>query len=149
MACRVMVIDGMGGRIGQEIVQRLRSAFGERIEVLAVGTNSTATSAMLKAGANRAATGENAVRVTSRQADILVGPLSVLIPNSMMGEVTPGMAEALSECTARKVMLPLTNPRLDLVGTTKAPLPHLLDETTAVVASLIAEGGGDPCAKHE
>ena len=148
MTCRILVIDGMGGRIGQEVVQRLRSAFGESVEILAVGTNSAATSAMLKAGANRAATGENAVRVTSREADILVAPLSVLIPNSMMGEVTPGMAEALSLCEARKVILPLTNPRLDLVGTTKGPLPHLLDEATAVVASLIGEGGGSACAKR-
>lgn len=148
MICRILVIDGMGGRIGQEVVQRFRSAFGETVEILAVGTNSAATSAMLKAGANRAATGENAVRVTAREADILVAPLSVLIPNSMMGEVTPGMAEALSLCAAGKVILPLTNPRLDLVGTTKGPLPHLLDEATELVASLIGEGGGDTCAKR-
>ena len=122
MTTRIMVVDGMGGRIGQEIVQRLRATFGERIEILAVGTNSTATSAMLKAGANRGATGENAVRVTAPEADVLIGPLSALIPNSMMGEVTPGMAEALSLARARKVMLPLTNPRIDLVGITKNPL---------------------------
>jgi len=136
---RVMVVDGMGGRIGQEIVQRLRASFGESVEILGVGTNSTATSAMLKAGANRGATGENAVRVTVREADILVGPLSALIPNSMMGEVTPGMAEALSLSTARKVMLPLTNPRLDLVGTTKDPLPHLLEEAISTVASILGK----------
>ena len=139
MAPRIMVVDGMGGRIGQEIVQRLRAAFGERVEILAVGTNSTATSAMLKAGANRGATGENAVRITSREADIMVGPLSALIPNSMMGEVTPAMAEALSLAAARKVMLPLTNPRLDLVGTTKDPLPHLLEDAIATVASILGK----------
>lgn len=132
-----MVVDGMGGRIGQEIVTRLRAAFGERVEILAIGTNSTATSAMLKAGANRGATGENAGRVTVREADILVGPLSALIPDSMMGEVTPGLAEALALSSARKVMLPLTNPRIDLVGTTKDPLPHLLEEAVAVVASML------------
>lgn len=148
MNCRILVIDGMGGRIGQEIVQRFRSAFGERVDIVAIGTNSTATSAMLKAGANRAATGENAVRMSSHDVDVLVCPLSVLIPNSMMGEVTPAMAEALSLCGARKVILPLTNPRIDLVGTTKDPLPHLLDEVTAVVASLIDEGGGDTCVKR-
>ncbi|MDP2300667.1 MAG: DUF3842 family protein [Coriobacteriia bacterium] len=137
MTTRIMVVDGMGGRIGQEIVQRLRTSFGERIEILAVGTNSTATSSMLKAGANRGATGENAVRVTVREADILIGPLSALIPDSMMGEVTPGMAEALSLARVRKVMLPLTNPRIDLVGTTKDPLPHLLEEAIAVVASIL------------
>ncbi|MBN1193292.1 MAG: DUF3842 family protein [Coriobacteriia bacterium] len=134
-----MVVDGMGGRIGQEIVQRLRAAFGETVEILAVGTNSTATSAMLKAGANRGATGENAVRITARDADLVIGPLSVLIPNSMMGEVTPALAEALSLSPARKVILPLTNPRLDLVGTTKDPLPHLLEEAIAVVASALGK----------
>jgi hypothetical protein len=136
---RVMVVDGMGGRIGQEVVQRLRAAFGEHIEILAVGTNSTATTAMLKAGANRGATGENAVRVTAREADILIAPLSALIPDSMMGEVTPGMAEALALSGARKVILPLTNPRIDLVGTTKDPLPHLLEEAINVVASALEE----------
>jgi hypothetical protein len=134
-----MVVDGMGGRIGQEIVQRLRASFGEAIEILAIGTNSTATSAMLKAGANRGATGENAVRVTAREADILIGPLSALIPNSMMGELTPAMADALSLCPARKVMLPLTNPRIDLVGTTKDPLPHLLEEAITMVASALGK----------
>lgn len=136
---RILVVDGMGGRIGQEIVSRLRVAFGESIEILAVGTNSTATSAMLKAGANRGATGENAVRVTVREADILIGPLSVLIPDSMMGEVTPLMAQELALCTAKKVMLPLTNPRIDLVGITKTPLPHLLEEAITVVASALGK----------
>ncbi|MBF4509682.1 MAG: DUF3842 family protein [Aeromicrobium sp.] len=134
-----MVVDGMGGRIGQEVVSRLRAAFAERIEVLAVGTNSTATSAMMKAGANRGATGENAMRVTVREADVVIGPLSAFIPNSMMGEVTPAMAEALALSGARKVVLPLTNPRIDLVGTTKDPLPHLLEEAITLVASILSE----------
>ncbi len=134
---RVMVVDGMGGRIGQEIVSRLRTAFGAGVELLAVGTNSAATAAMMKAGANRGATGENAVRITVREADVVIGPLSVLIPDSMMGEVTPLMAESLALSSARKVMLPLTNPRIDLVGITKNPLPHLMDEAIALVASML------------
>ncbi len=134
-----MVVDGMGGRIGQEIVSRLRTVFGEDIELLAVGTNSTATATMMKAGANRGATGENAMRVTVREADVLIGPLSVLIPDSMMGEVTPLMAEALALSSARKVLLPLTNPRIDLVGITKSPLPHLMEEAIALVASIIGK----------
>jgi hypothetical protein len=132
-----MVVDGMGGRIGQEIVSRLRTAFGTGVELLAVGTNSAATAAMMKAGANRGATGENAVRITVRDADVVIGPLSVLIPDSMMGEVTPLMAESLALSSARKVMLPLTNPRIDLVGITKNPLPHLMDEAIAIVASML------------
>lgn len=134
---RVMVVDGMGGRIGQEIVVRLRTAFEADVELLAVGTNSAATAAMMKAGANRGATGENAVRITVREADVVIGPLSVLIPDSMMGEVTPLMAESLALSSARKVMLPLTNPRIDLVGITKNPLPHLMDEAIALVASML------------
>jgi hypothetical protein len=132
-----MVIDGMGGRIGQEIVSRLRASFAADVELLAVGTNSAATAAMMKAGANRGATGENAVRITAREADVIIGPLSVLIPDSMMGEVTPMMAESLALSSARKVMLPLTNPRIDLVGITKNPLPHLLEEAINVVASML------------
>jgi hypothetical protein len=92
---------------------------------------------MMKAGANRGATGENAVRITAREADVIIGPLSVLIPDSMMGEVTPMMAESLALSSARKVMLPLTNPRIDLVGITKNPLPHLLEEAINVVASML------------
>jgi len=140
---RVLVVDGMGGRIGQEVVARLRAAFGEGVEVLAVGTNSTATTAMLKAGANRGATGENALRVTVREADVVIGPLSLLVPDSMMGEVTAAMAQALAASSARKVMLPLTNPRIDLVGVTKTPLPHLLDEAVAIVSSMLGKEVGD------
>ncbi|MCL4078362.1 DUF3842 family protein [Coriobacteriia bacterium Es71-Z0120] len=136
---RILVVDGMGGRIGQEVVSRLRHAFGERVEILAVGTNSTATTMMLKAGANRGATGENAMRVTVREADVVIGPLSLMVPDSMMGEVTPGMAQALASSAARKVMLPLTNPRIDLVGVTKAPLPHLLDEAIKAVSSMLGK----------
>ena len=138
---RIMVVDGMGGRIGQEIVTRLRAALPDDVEILAVGTNSIATSAMMKAGANRGATGENAVRVTVREADVLMGPLSVLMPDSMMGEVTPGMAQALCDSAARRVMLPLTNPRIDLVGITKTPLPHLMEEAIELVAAHLEKEG--------
>ena len=138
---RILVIDGMGGRIGQEIVSRLRAAFEERVEILAAGTNAIATAGMMKAGANRGATGENAVRVTVREADVLIGPLSVMIPDSMMGEVTPGIAQALADSTAKKVLLPLTNPRIDLVGITKTPLPHLMDKAIEMVAAYLDEEG--------
>jgi hypothetical protein len=138
---KIMVVDGMGGRIGQEIVSRLRAALPDDVEILAVGTNSIATASMMKAGANRGATGENAVRVTVREADILMGPLSVLMPDSMMGEVTPTMAQALCDSTARRVMLPLTNPRIDLVGITKTPLPHLMEEAIELVAAHLEKEG--------
>jgi hypothetical protein len=138
---KIMVVDGMGGRIGQEIVSRLRAALPDDVEILAVGTNSIATAAMMKAGANRGATGENAVRVTVREADILMGPLSVLMPDSMMGEVTPAMAQALCDSTVRRVMLPLTNPRIDLVGITKTPLPHLMEEAIELVAAHLEKEG--------
>jgi hypothetical protein len=138
---KIMVVDGMGGRIGQEIVSRLRGVLPGEVEILAVGTNSIATAAMMKAGANRGATGENAVRITVREADIIMGPLSVLMPDSMMGEVTPAMAQALCDSTARRVMLPLTNPRIDLVGITKTPLPHLMEEAIELVAAHLEKEG--------
>jgi hypothetical protein len=131
----------MGGRIGQEVVSRLRAAFGERVEILAIGTNSIATAAMMKAGANRGASGENAARVTAREADVLMGPLSVLVPDSMMGEVSPAIAQSLADASAKKVLLPLTNPRIDLVGITKTPLPHLMDEAIELVAAYLDEEG--------
>lgn len=146
---RVLVIDGMGGRIGVEIVSRLRTAFGDAVELLAVGTNSAATSAMVKAGANRGATGENAVVVTVREAEIVLAPLSVLIPDSMMGEVTPVMAQAVAGSSARKITLPLTNPRIEIAGLAHKPLPHLMEEAVETVRGMLAETAGDGSASRK
>lgn len=124
----VMVMDGQGGGIGAVIIKTLREQAGQDLEVLALGTNSTATSKMMKAGANRGATGENAIVRTSFSADVIVGPLAIIMPNSMMGEVTTKMAEAICSSKARKVLIPLSQERVTLAGIVGEPLPHLVNQ---------------------
>jgi len=99
----VMIIDGQGGGIGAAIIKGLREAGNLNVECWALGTNSIATSRMMKAGANRGATGENAIIHSGPHADIIVGPLAIIMPHAMMGEVTPGMAGAVSSSKARKI----------------------------------------------
>jgi hypothetical protein len=132
----VMVMDGQGGGIGSVVIRALRTAVTEDVEILALGTNSAATARMMKAGANRGATGENAIVQTSRKADVIMGPLAILMAHAMMGEVTPRMAEAVSMSHARKVLIPLTQERVTLVGTTADPLPHLVAEAVRIVKEI-------------
>jgi hypothetical protein len=124
----LMVMDGQGGGIGRAIIRRLREAFGEEVEILALGTNSVATSQMMKAGANRGATGENAIITTAPIVDIIIGPLAIIMANAMMGEVTAKMTEAISSSKALKVLIPLTQERIKIVGVSDEPLPHLIDQ---------------------
>jgi hypothetical protein len=123
----IAVVDGQGGGIGSVIIKRLREAFAEQVEVIALGTNAMATGAMLKAGANRGASGENAIVQTVRTPDFLIGSLAIVLANSMMGELTPRMAEAISTSPAMKLLLPLRTSDLEIVGIPKEPLPHLVD----------------------
>jgi hypothetical protein len=134
----VMVMDGQGGGVGSVVIRALRSATQEDIEILALGTNSAATARMMKAGANRGATGENAIVQMSSKADVIMGPLAVLMANSMMGEVTPKMAEAIAASDAKKILIPLTQEKVTLVGITADPLPHLVDQAVRVVKELAA-----------
>lgn len=127
MPLRIAVIDGQGGGIGAAIVKRLRDEFQEEVEIIALGTNSVATSAMMKARANRGATGENAIARTSQEVDVIAGPVSIIMANSMLGELTPRMAEAVASSRAAKVVLPITQERLEVIGVTKEPLPHLVE----------------------
>jgi hypothetical protein len=124
----VMVMDGQGGGIGAVIIRTLREQTGQDLEILALGTNSSATSKMMKAGANRGATGENAIVRTSSSADVIVGPLAIIMPNSMMGEVTTRMAEAVCSSRARKILIPLSQEKVTLAGVVGEPLPHLVSQ---------------------
>ena len=132
----IMVMDGQGGGIGSTIIKGLRGLIGAELEILALGTNSIATSRMMKAGANRGATGENAILQTSNKADVIVGPLAILMPNAMMGEVTPGMAEAVCTSEAKKILIPLTQEKVQLVGITAEPLPHLVDRIVGSIREM-------------
>lgn len=124
---KICVIDGQGGGIGAAIIKSLKSAFGESIEIIALGTNAIATSQMLKARANRGASGENAITRTIQEADIIIGPLGIIMGHALMGEVSPTIAAAVAGCAARKLLIPLSQENTEIIGLGQAPLPHLLD----------------------
>ena len=124
----IAVIDGQGGGIGSAIIKRLRETFGEEVEIIGLGTNAMATGAMLKIGANKGASGENAIIPTVKTVDILIGTTGIVLANSMMGELTPKMAEAIASSSALKILLPLKIPEVEIIGAPKEPLPHLIDQ---------------------
>jgi len=118
----IAVIDGMGGGIGSQVVTHLRQEFSSSVEIIVLGTNAIATGSMMKAQANRGATGENAIRISIREADLIIGPLAIIIPNSMMGEITSVMAEAIASCSAYKILLPVFPANTEIVGIESRPL---------------------------
>jgi len=120
-------VDGQGGGIGATIIKRLKEVYQEEHEIIALGTNAIATSQMLKARANKGATGENAIIRTVATADIIIGPIAIMMANSMMGELTPRMAEAIMDAPALKLLLPLTQERVEIAGLKPEPLPHLVE----------------------
>ena len=134
----VMVMDGQGGGIGSAVIKGLRQDIGHELMILSLGTNSAAASRMMKAGANRGASGENAIVHTCPKVDVIIGPLSIVMPNSMMGEVTTAMSEAVCSSRAKKLLIPLTQENITLVGTDWEPLPHLVDETVRLLKEEIA-----------
>lgn len=125
---RIAVIDGQGGGIGSVIIKKIKQIYGEQVEVWGLGTNAIATSQMLKAGANRGAAGENAVCHCAQQADIIVGSISILISNAMMGELTPRITQAVSSCSATKILLPISQEPVLVIGSVREPLPHLVEQ---------------------
>ncbi len=139
---KVAVVDGMGGSIGHQIILELRKNLPEDTEIVALGANAIATGNMMKARANRGATGENAVRVCIGEADVIMGSLSIIMPNAMMGELTPEMATAIASAPGRKILLPLTYPRIEVMGTGDTPLPRLIEEAVGLVKKMSEEGGG-------
>jgi len=133
----ITVIDGQGGGIGAVIIKRLREAFGEEVEIIGLGTNAMATGAMLKAGANRGASGENAIVQTVEKADLIIGTTGIILAHSMMGELTPTMAEAIASSPAMKCLLPLRMPEVEIIGAPKEPLPHLIDQLVKRIREII------------
>jgi hypothetical protein len=125
---RICVIDGQGGGIGATLIRYLKEAYGETVELIALGTNAIAAAQMLKAGANRAASGENAIIVSSQRVDVIVGAISISWANAMLGEITPKMAEAVMSSPAPKLFLPLSQEPVALVGVSSEPLPHLVQQ---------------------
>jgi hypothetical protein len=124
---RICVIDGQGGGIGSAIIKKLKESFEERVEIIALGTNAIATAQMLKARANRGASGENAIVHTINSVDMIIGTIGIIMANAMMGEVTPRIAEAVAGSSAKKILLPLSQEFVEIVGVASVPLPHLID----------------------
>ncbi len=133
---KIAVIDGQGGGIGKHIMDRLRRELPDDVDFLALGTNALATSVMLRSGANEGATGENAVVFNASRVDIIVGPVGIMFPHAMSGELTPAMAEAVAASPAPKVLLPLTRAGVNIVGLKSEPLPHLVEELVQRVKEL-------------
>ena len=134
----VVVVDGQGGGMGGTIIAKLRPAFGEKITILALGTNALATHNMLKAGAHAGASGENAILSNVPRADFILGPIGIIIANAMIGELTPAMAEAISSCRAQKLLLPVTTCNVEVLGVRRdAPLPGLIEEIIARLQQLL------------
>jgi hypothetical protein len=125
---RVCVIDGYGGGIGGAVVRYLKETYGESIQLIALGTNAIATAQMIKAGANRGASGERAIVRTVGIADVIIAPIAVSWANAMLGEVTPGIAEAVTSSLAPKIYLPLFQESAILIGLATEPLPHLVQQ---------------------
>jgi len=134
---KLMVMDGQGGGIGAAVIKALRQSVGLDVEILALGTNSIATAKMMKAGANRGGTGENAIRCTSRIADVIIGPLGILMTNAMMAEVTAEMASAVSSSPATNLLVPPTQEKVQLVGISGEPLPHLVNQVISMVKEMM------------
>jgi Domain of unknown function (DUF3842) len=124
---RICVIDGQGGGIGSAVIKKLKYLFGEAVEIIALGTNAIATAQMLKAKANRGASGENAIVQTTGKVDIIIGTVGIIVANAMMGEVTPKMAEAVANSPAKKLLIPLTQENIEIIGLSPTPLPHLIE----------------------
>ncbi len=128
MKYKICVIDGQGGGIGSAIIKKLKDEFMDKIEIIAIGTNSIATAAMLKAKANKGATGENPVKIIADKVDLIIGPISIVLANSMLGELTPEMASAIASSSVKKIFLPFTQEDIEIIGLKTEPLPHMIDK---------------------
>ena len=131
----ILVIDAQGGGIGRQLVSSIKQALPD-VEILAVGTNAAATATMLKAGASSAATGENAVAVCSKKADIIVGPIGIVIADSMLGEITPKMALAIAGSSAKRVLIPFSHCDNIIAGAETASTTELIQKAVAEVQKL-------------
>ena len=133
---KILIIDGQGGGIGRALTERLRARLPEA-EILAVGANAAATAAMLRAGADAGATGENAVRVCCRDADVIAGPIGIVLADAMMGEITAAMAASVATARAKRVLIPVQRCATVIAGAENLPLQRLLEDAVDRIAELV------------
>ena len=134
---KILIIDGMGGGIGKAIVECLRRDKQE-CSILAVGTNAIAASAMLKAGADQSATGENAVICNCGRVDVIIGSIGIVMANSMLGEITARIAEAVSSSEAVKILIPTSKCNAFIAGIRELPTAHYIDEIPEILKKMAA-----------
>jgi len=132
----ILVIDGMGGGIGKTIIEHIKDQFAG-VKITAVGTNSIATSAMLKAGANYGATGENAVIYNCAKADIIIGAIGIVLANSLHGEISPRMAEAVSSSPAHKILMPIDKCNVTVLGVGDNPIQSYMGEIVKKIKDVV------------
>ena len=133
---KLLVIDGQGGRMGAALVSQCKAA-GLGVQIIAVGANSAATAAMLKAGADAGATGENPVIVNSRDADIIIGPIGIVMANALLGEITPAMAVAVGSSPAQKILIPSNQCHQFVAGCQELPLGAYIREVVERVDQML------------
>ncbi|MBQ6551638.1 MAG: DUF3842 family protein [Lachnospiraceae bacterium] len=133
---KIVVIDGQGGRLGQMVVEGIKKE-GLKADLVAIGTNSSATAAMLKAGADAAATGENPVVVACRTADVIVGPIGIVAADSLLGEITPAMAVAVGQSPALKLLLPVSHCNNEVVGVRDFTMSEMVKATIERLKELV------------
>ena len=136
MSVNILVIDGQGGQLGSQIVKELLAKFPD-VRITAVGTNAVATAAMLKAGAGKAATGENPVIVACRKADIIIGPIGIVIADSLMGEVTPAMAVAVGQAEAARILIPMNKCENMVAGVSNLPTSMLIQDAVSKISAMM------------
>ncbi len=134
---KVLVIDGQGGGMGARLIQQLKAHFPEQA-VTAVGTNALATSAMLKAGADNAATGENPVVFSAARAQLILGPVGIVLPNAMLGEITPRMAEAVASSPAQKILVPASRCSVRIVGLDGRSMAEYVEEAVGLAGEFLS-----------
>ena len=137
MGTRILVIDGQGGQLGSQIIKELLAKFSD-IQITAVGTNAVATAAMLKAGAGSAATGENPVIVACRKADLIIGPIGIVIADSLLGEVTPAMAVAVGQADAARILIPKNKCENIVAGVSSLSTTVLIQDAISKVGQFIS-----------
>lgn len=132
----VTIIDGQGGQLGAQLVKEISARF-ENINITAIGTNAIATSTMLKAGAKNVATGENAVCVACRRADVIIGPIGIVIADSLLGEITEKMAVAVGQANAVRILIPINKCDNIVVGVPNLNTKALIDDTISRLNEII------------
>ena len=134
----LLVIDGQGGQLGSQIIKAIRNKYND-IYIMAVGTNATATASMIKAGANQGATGENPVIVASRKANVIIGPIGIVIADSLLSEITPKMAVAVGQSNATKILIPINKCENLVAGVPNLTTTALIDDTLNKLQEIISK----------